>query len=88
MHKLNRDRSFANRRRYSLHAAGPHIAHRKYARQSGLQQIRRSAQNPFELGQIFGPQVGPCLHKLFVVQRQAAIQPTRIRNRACHEKQM
>ena len=46
MHEMNTDRAFSHRRRHSLYVSSPHVAHRKYSREAGLQHFGRTIERP------------------------------------------
>lgn len=86
VNQLNDHRPLADRRRDSLHTAGPHVAHCKDSRHGGFEKIGRAAQRPIRSFQIFPPKISAGLDELFLVQPDAALQPARLGNCASHRE--
>jgi len=79
VHHRNRDRSFPNRRRNTLHIARPYIPYGKHSRKTGFEQIRSTRQRPLCGRQIDRNQVYARLDESPFIERQTACKPARVR---------
>src|SRR3954453_3916154 len=88
MHERNRDRALTDRRGDPLDIAATHIADRENPRAAGFEEIRRPGERPTGSGQNVGAEIRAGLDEAFLVERDAAIQPARVRNRAGHDEEV
>src|ERR1700687_5221353 len=86
VHHRNRDRSFPNRRRNTLHIARPYIPYGKHSRKTGFEQIRSTRQRPMCGRQIHRNQVYARLDASSFIERQTACKPARVRVRSHHQE--
>lgn len=86
MNERNCSRSFANRGRDALDTAATRVAYCKDSRHTGFEQVRRTGKGPACRAQISWRQIGTRLNEAFRVERDAAIEPTGIRNGAGHDE--
>jgi hypothetical protein len=77
----DRDRSLAHRRCDALDVPGPNVAHREHAGTTRFEKIRRPRERPASVRQFILRDIRARLDKPFVVERNAPIQPIRIRYR-------
>src|ERR1700730_18151970 len=86
MHQANRRRSFADCRRHALHVARAHIANRKHARQTGLENIRSAPQRPACAGEIFRRQIWSSLDEALLILNNTSFEPSRVRASSGHHE--
>ena len=86
MDKRNCDRAFTDGRCHALDVAAPNVAHGEHARTRGFEQIGRALEWPLGNRQIMLRQVWPGLDEALLVERDTAIQPTRIRFGPSHQE--
>jgi len=82
----DRDRSLAHRRCDALDVAGPNVAHCEHAGATRFEKIWRPRERPADVGQFILRDIRARLDKPFVVDRDAPIQPIRIRYRTGHDE--
>src|SRR5258708_3898389 len=82
----DRDRSLAHRRCDPLDVAGTSVAHCEHAGTTRFEKIRRPRERPAGVGQFILRDIGAGLDKPFIVDRDAPIQPIRIRYRTGHDE--
>src|SRR5262245_55203970 len=78
MDERNGDRSFSHRRCHAFDVAASHIAGSEHAGKRGLEQIRSSLEWPPGGCQILLCKVRSGLDEVLLVERETAVQPTRI----------
>src|ERR1700730_16553621 len=86
MHQANRRRSFADCRRHALHVARAHIANRKHAGQTGLENIRSAPQRPACAGEIFRRQIWSSLDEALLILNNTSFEPSRVRASSGHHE--
>src|SRR5258707_1980043 len=82
----DRDRSLAHRRCDALDVAGTSVAHCEHAGTTRFEKIWRPRERPAGVGEFILRDIRARLDKPFVVDRDAPIQPIRVRYRTGHDE--
>src|SRR5215813_14240915 len=88
MHKMNGDRSLANRRSHTFYVARANVADRKHSGKAGFEHLRYACQRPRD-GRNYARrsiEVAPGDNETLVVHRDAARQPLSPWRRAGHDE--
>src|SRR5262245_54333587 len=88
MHERNCDGALAHCGRHALDISGPDIAHRKYPRQTGFEEMGRSGHRPMRAGQVLLREVWPGFDEPFIIKGNAAVEPMRAWAGPGHEEDM
>ena len=88
MDERDRDRAFADSRRYTLNISCAHVANRKHAGYACFKQVWPAVQEPFSGVQVFRRQIGAGLNKTLFVERNTSVEPGRIGFGSCHQEHM
>src|SRR5579863_3728443 len=86
VHEGHRNRALADGRRDPLDVSTAHVADRKDARQTGLEQMGRAGEWPTGRGQIVGREIRTSLDESRGVERDTAVEPPRVGNGSHHDE--